>query len=334
MQDNLNSKYKSIVDFLQMSSEIYFNETGIKVKIEIVNDFSFNARVSKIEEKVYKIEIRHGCLCLENLIENITNRYTEDDLKSFWRFRKLNIFEKNAGDTYREELNQLFGSIILLHIFFHECGHITAKYIDKENGTYAEMQPSDNGGYEKQEQEMVADWLSTKFLYKSMFFATIGTDKIDFEELLSILEQLTILYWLSLTIEFQIFDSVHTGDVPDYSLLTHPHLAVRLYYSLDAMQECILDIFNIYGFDDMQAEYGVEYIVNNIYILIESYLQITETPISIKKDDPQIMDCYITLRDVPYCSKVKDNYFHLIELPKEYRKSSEKYKRFFKNKNI
>lgn len=100
------------------------------------------------------------------------------------------------------------------------------------------------------------------------------------------------------------------------------------------MQECILDIFNIYGFDDMQAEYGVEYIVNNIYILIESYLQITETPISIKKDDPQIMDCYITLRDVPYCSKVKDNYFHLIELPKEYRKSSEKYKRFFKNKNI
>ena len=32
MQDNLNSKYKSIVDFLQMSSEIYFNETGIKVK--------------------------------------------------------------------------------------------------------------------------------------------------------------------------------------------------------------------------------------------------------------------------------------------------------------
>ena len=122
--------------------------------------------------------------------------------------------------------------------------------------------------------------------------------------------------------------------MPDYSLLTHPHPAVRLYYSLDAMQECILDIFNIYGFDDMQAEYGVEYIVNNIYILIESYLQITETPISIKKDDPQIMDCYITLRDVPYCSKVKDNYFHLIELPKEYRKSSEKYKRFFKNKNI
>lgn len=96
MQDNLNSKYKSIVDFLQMSSEIYFNETGIKVKIEIVNDFSFNARVSKIEEKVYKIEIRHGCLCLENLIENITNRYTEDDLKSFWRFRKLNIFEKKC----------------------------------------------------------------------------------------------------------------------------------------------------------------------------------------------------------------------------------------------
>ena len=54
MQDNLNSKYKSIVDFLQMSSEIYFNETGIKVKIEIVNDFSFNARVSKMKKKYTK----------------------------------------------------------------------------------------------------------------------------------------------------------------------------------------------------------------------------------------------------------------------------------------
>lgn len=240
--------------------------------------------------------------------------------------QKLEIVEINS---YKEIGNFIINDMLekIPHTDNMKIKQIVCMYLNYS-------QPSDNGGYEKQEQEMVADWLSTKFLYKSMFFATIGTDKIDFEELLSILEQLTILYWLSLTIEFQIFDSVHTGDVPDYSLLTHPHPAVRLYYSLDAMQECILDIFNIYGFDDMQAEYGVEYIVNNIYILIESYLQITETPISIKKDDPQIMDCYITLRDVPYCSKVKDNYFHLIELPKEYRKSSEKYKRFFKNKNI
>lgn len=325
MSNNLNSKYESVVFFLQEVSKIYFKETGIMVEIEIVNDFSFNARVCRIEEKVYKIEIRHGCLCLENLIENITKRYTEDDLQSFWRFRKLNILEKKEGDTYREELNQLFGSIILLHIFFHECGHIEAKHIYKKNGTYAEMAPSDNGCYEKQEQEMVADWLSTKFLYKSMFFATKGLDEIDFEELLSILKQLTILYWLSLTIEFQIFDSIHMGNVDDYSILTHPHPAVRLYYSLDAMQECILDIFNIFGFDDDQAEYGLRYIVNDIYILIESYLQITETPISIKKDDPQIVNCYIKLRDVPYTSKVKDNYFHLIELPKEYREWCDRY---------
>lgn len=128
-----------------------------------------------------------------------------------------------------------------------------------------------------------------------------------------------VLYWLLLTIEFQIFDSIHMTNVDDYSKLTHPHPAVRLYYSLEAMQECILDIFNTYGFDDIQAEYGLEYIVSHIYVLIESYLQITETPISIKKDDPQIMDYYITLRDIPYISKVKDNYFHLIEFPKEYR---------------
>lgn len=328
MSDNLNERYKIIIEFLHNLSCVYFNEVGIQIDINVLKEDKLNASVYRLKENSYCINIFSGCLNLDFKIEKITERYTEEDLQFFWRVKELRIFERFEMDSYREDLNNLFATVILLHIFFHECGHIEAKHVDTSEGMYEEYDSTRVGSYETQEHEMVADWLGTKIVYNAMFHAVVQDKDMDSDELIAVLRQITVLWWLSLTIEFQIFDSNHTKKIDDFSTLTHPHPAVRLYYNLDAMKESMLDILNLYGLSDEQAEEEANNIIKEAYPYIESFLHITNAPINIKKNDFRIMDCYIKLRDVPYQDDVKDTFIHLERLPDEYREIYEKYKTF------
>lgn len=328
MSENLNERYKKIIDFLYNVSASYCDELGIQIEIEIPRDDMLNASVRYVKDNIYHINIYPSCLNLDYLIQNITKRYTADDLQYFWRFKNLSVFERFEDDTYREDLNNLFATIILLHIFYHECGHIYANHVDAFGNIYAEYDSKRIGSYEIQEHEMVADWLSTNNVIQWMFCSIVSHDNYDLEEILSILKHIIIFYWLSLTIEFQIFDSNHMDmkGIDDLSKLTHPLPAVRLFYSIEAMRESIADILKEYGLDDNQSEVGVNTIIEEIYIWIESFLGITDVPIDIKKRDFQIIDCYIKLRDIPYKSGTEKNiYYHLMPLPDEYRKDCEKY---------
>lgn len=326
MGGNLNERYKTIIEFLHSMSFPYCDELGIQIDINVLNEDMLNAGVRCIKENLYCIDIFSGCLNLDYKIENMTERYTSDDLQFFWRVKELGIFERFENDTYRQDLNNLFATVILLHIYFHECGHILAKHVDISESMYEECDSERKGSYEIQEHEMVADWLSTIYVYQLMFHAVVQGNNLDSEEIIAILRQITVLWWLSLTIEFQLFDSKHMKPVEDFSVLTHPHPAVRLYYNLDAMKESMVDILNTYGLDDAQAEKAVNYIVEELYIYIASFLQITNAPISIKKDDVQIIECYIKLRDVPYKNGVEDSFVHLMPLSDKYRDVYEKYK--------
>ena len=329
MSENLNERYKKIIGFLHAMSLPYCNELGIQIDIEVPKNDELNAGICHVKDNVYLIKIYPSCLCLDYKIQDITRRYTSDDLQFFGRAKNLGVFERFEDDTYREDLNNLFATIILLHIFYHECGHITAKHVDVSGGMYEEYDATRIGSYELQEHEMVADWLSTKDVFCSMFYAIVQNDNYDSKEILAILKQLAVLYWLSLTIEFQIFDSNHMDEIDDFSTLTHPHPVVRLYYNKEAMREAMADILITYGLDDDQAETGVNLIIKEIYILIQSFLGITNTSIVIKENDFKIIDYYITLRDFPYKNDTKENtYLHLMPLSDEYRKICEEYRVF------
>ena len=135
-----------------------------------------------------------------------------------------------------------------------------------------------------------------------------------------------MLYWVSLTIEFQIFDSKHTEQINDFSSLTHPYPAVRLLYNIEAMSEAVMDILNFYGLDDDEAEKGMNVIVNDIYILIRSFMLITDSPIDIKKDEKRVIECYKTLREIPYTDDYEKNEFlHLAPLSDSYLEIVDKF---------
>ena len=254
---------------------------------------------------------------LGNFIGNITRRYTEDDLQTFSAFKHLVIFERHEEDTYREELNNLFSTIILLQIFWHEVGHIRAGYVDRTRD-YIEFDSSEKGCYSKQEQEMVADWLSTKQVFFAMY--NLAKNKVENDkELIKVLQQLVMLYWISLTIEFQIFDSNHKREIKDFSKLSHPYPSVRLLYSIDAMTEAIMDILNTYGIDDAVAGLAIQEIFKDIACIIHSFLLITECPIDYYREDKRVVECYYTLRKLPYSVEYeKNDFLHLLPLDESY----------------
>lgn len=318
--DNLNDKYDYVITFLNGISSKFCDENNIKLDIIIPSEYMLNARVGKVGDRQYSIELFPGCLNLDYSIEKITQKYNEDDLKNFFRFIHLGIFERHAEDTYREELNNLFGTVILLQIFWHEIGHICAGYVDRTRD-YIEFDSSEKGNYSKQEQEMVADWLSTKQVFKLTYYSAIHGKVKDLNELIVALQQLVELYWITLTIEFQIFDSIHTGKVADFSKLNHPHPSVRLLYNIEAMSEAIMDIFNDFGLNDDEAEMGMSILVKDIYIIIKSFLQITDSPIDVAKDEKRAIECYKILRELPYSKEYEKNEFlHLLPLDESYKK--------------
>lgn len=335
MCNNLNNKYRKTIDFLEKQSAQFLGDSKINIEIEVLSDIRLNAMVQSINDDTYRISFFSGCLNLDYAIEKITQKYTDDDLLFFKKFEKVRAFDSLENDTYREELNNLFGSMILLHIFYHECGHIAANHLEKQNKEFLEYDSTLKGNYEHQEREMVADWLATKYLFSSIYQLVIEDDQPSPKKIISILKHTANLYWLSLSIEFQIFDSNHGREKADFSKLTHPHPTVRLYYSIEAMQESMMDILNSYGLEDSESEPLSKEIIEEFYHMIRAFIDITELPIDIEKNNSQVIETYIKLRDIPYDeSTKKNNYLHLMELADEYRTANDDIIEFLKNGSL
>ena len=318
--DNINNRYKNIVLFLEEVISKFCAEKNIELRIEIPDEDKLNASVKKVAENKYCINIYPGCLNLHYSIEQLTRSFNEDDLKHFFRFERLDIFEHQEEDTYREKLNNIFVTVILLQILWHEIGHIDAGYVDR-TCEYVEFDSNKVGCFAKQEQEMVADWFGTQNVINYIYDSAISGRVGDKDELILALQQLVQLYWITLTIEFQIFEMKHPSNVLDFSLLSHPHPSVRLLYSIEAMAEAIVNIFNIFGLDDDEGEMAMIILIKETYIKIQSFLLMTDTPIAEEKDKKMVMKIYKILRDLPYSKEYeKNNFKHLLPLNSSYEK--------------
>lgn len=70
--DNLNDKYDYVITFLNGISSKFCDENNIKLDIIIPSEYMLNARVAKVGDRQYSIELFPGCLNLDYSIEKIT----------------------------------------------------------------------------------------------------------------------------------------------------------------------------------------------------------------------------------------------------------------------
>ena len=331
MDNVLNEKYKSIISFFEEASEEVCHDYNFKVIMDVLPDDILNAQVYKdnLQSDVYHIELYSRCLNLSYLIETITKKFDSNDLLFFEDVRKIDLFGKMEASTLREELNNVFATTILTHIFFHECGHIMAGHIELKSFFYSEYDSKKVGSYYDQEKEMVADWLSTKYILKSIYKIFSGEDEHhpSPEEIVRSIRKVIVLFWVSLAIEFQIFDACHIKSSTENSKRTHPHPSVRLFYNLEAVFEGVNDLLLAHGLDEDSAEKGTNLIVSDVYTIIQSFIGIMEVPLYNDLMKNETVDYYMKLRDVPFEEEWYDDYLHLAQLSPNYRKIVDQYRK-------
>lgn len=76
-------RYNDLKEVLSLSCSQICLQNNIKIEIFISDKTGFNASVKKLSDNKYSIEFWNGCFNLNYIIENITKRYTKDDLNFF-----------------------------------------------------------------------------------------------------------------------------------------------------------------------------------------------------------------------------------------------------------
>lgn len=327
MEENLNNKYKSVLDFLYYASSSLCREYNIEITIDILPPLELNAYVyqDSIEENKYHIKLYAGCLCLAYPIGQIIARFEEDDLPFFSYVKDFNIFETDERDSYIETFINMFSSVILLHIFFHECGHIIAGHVKRDRQRF-EFDNDREGSYEQQETEIVADWISTKYTLIS-FLNAINNEgsKIPDEEVTVYIKQLILLFWLSLSIEFQLFDDKQINKTIENSKRTHPLPSVRLFNCTEATAESVYDYLFMRGLDKSAATKVTDNLIASMSMMFLIFQSNMETPLFDELFSIKTIDYYILLREIPLSYDVERKYWHLSQLSSQYREKAEQY---------
>ena len=325
MEENLNNQYESVLNFLYYASSTLCAEYNVEIEIDIIPNLELNARVyqDRINTRKYHIEIFSGCLGLEYSIGQIITRFEDDDLPFFSYVKDFSIFDKNEDDAYIDTFVNMFSSVMLLHILFHECGHVIAGHLMKETHRF-EFDKEKKGSYEQQEKEIVADWISTKYTLLS-FLNAIYSMNIPDEEVSVYIKQVMLLFWVSLSIEFQIFDNKHINETVKNSERTHPHPSVRLFNCIEATNEAVYDFLIMHGLEKSVAARTTDNLILCMSTPLLVFQSLMETPIFKELFSINTIDYYIILREIPILHDIERKYWHLPQLSSHYRERAEQY---------
>ena len=333
-----NKKSDSIDHQIQLLEKInkqLCSELGIVVDLYFPDDKTLNAYVEPKEGNKYQITICRGCFNQKRKIKSKTRRYEDKDVGHFEPVIDTGFIpclkkDPCSKENYRDTINRLFGTFILLHIYFHEMGHILAGHVDKSDTIYKEFSKTHHGSYETQEYEMMADWYSTKHVFSLLCRIVIGNRlKTDNKEFRTTIRKITLLYWITMALEYQIVEDKQAekklirktaeGE-KDYSRLIHPHPTVRFYVNIESMREGIADLYeDFFSFDENEAEDTANGIILRSYFYFLNFQTITDTPIVDEAEKIDVTKYYIKLRDTSSKLRAKsDGLHHLCDLPDDY----------------
>lgn len=317
--------YESIISVLEdLSNVVYYKkECNLEIKFN-PNMTIINACVKpdmSTKDK-YIVELYSGCIIQERLIQKVINDFSIEDEEFLEGAKGFNVFEDFEGEIYSDEVNKYFASTILFHIYFHECGHLIAGHADKplpHNETPdREKEPNFpeelRGSYEHQEREMVADHFGTIATISSLFFTKLDDagGKMRQADIRWTLSSIAILYWISLVIEFQLFEDNHQKsmksmlakgyvkerDISDYSKRIHPIPSVRLFYCLEFIHDAVKYVYShLENIGDVDT--NTEATMCMVKLAVLPLIQKNETPLFDNIFSKDVVDYYLTLLNTP-----------------------------------
>ena len=314
--ENVNNKYPNVISALELAREYFFNESNINLTIDIMPIAELNAQVfpdNQIDD-LFHIEIFSQFMYLPEYIRNITRKFDDDDYSFFEIFEPFRLYkttsEGSSDYTPKDKVIDILATAVLYRVFFHECGHIVANHVPLYKFPALEYGCKTEGSYARQEKELIADWLGTKHIVRFMFETLIKnepTEPTD-DRVELILKQIVLLYWLSITLEFQIFESIYNAiDAKskdkitiDDSKRTHPPIQVRFYYCLEALIEATNDLLVDICGNKRSADIFTHELLSGMQLIIYPFLSVMDVPICKELADIKNIEYYVKLRNMQY----------------------------------
>lgn len=227
---------------------------NIGVKLSVIKDseYDVNARIIKTLDNEYLLKISSGLFDgIINKVIELIERYDDNDYLWFSILSEndtINFMNKiiDWNDIEKDEIKKtylinLFTSLIIRNVIFHETAHIIGKHLETDT-EFLEYDGRNVGNIEVQCKEMFADYVATKMLLSTLYdffekeFVKDSQFYLNDDIETKAIRHIFVVGFLTLYFQFNINsrDTIITFDT------NHPDKKVRLLYCLLTFRDEII----------------------------------------------------------------------------------------------
>lgn len=251
----MNINEEILEQFFRMIEIVISNQLEVKLSVIKDSEYGVNASIIKTVNNEYLLKLSSGLFDgIIYKVTELTKRYdnndylwfsklAENDTVNFMnRIIEFNHIEKH--EIKKTYLINLFTSLIIQNVIFHESAHIIGKHLNSDR-VFFEYDGRDVGNIEVQCKEMFADYESTKLLLSTLYSyfeeefvndAHFYLDNDVNDVAVKALRHIFVVGFLTLYFQFDFNsrDTIITFNT------NHPHKKVRLLYCLLSFRDEII----------------------------------------------------------------------------------------------
>ena len=329
----MNINEEVLEQFFRMIEIVISNQLEVKLSVIKDSEYRVNASIIKKEDNEYLLKLSSGLFDgIIHKVTELTKRYDDNDYLWFSKLAEndtVNFMNRIIDFNHIEEheikktyLINLFTSLIIQNVIFHESGHIIGKHLNSDK-VFFEYDGRGAGKIEDQCKEMFADYVSTKLLLSTLYsyfeeeFVNDANFYLDNDVAVKALRHIFVVGFLTLYFQFDF----NSSDTIITFNTNHPHKKVRLLYCLLSFRDEIIGWIK----DEEETREGqsnVEEIfdflfIKEIYIYISSFLGLSNLDFELIITE-EVLNHYFSLVDysgektnkgeVGFLSAIDENY--------------------------
>lgn len=332
----MNINEEVLEQFFRIIERVMSEQLEVKLSVIKDKEYGVSASIIKTVDNDYLLTISSGLFDgIIYKVAELTKEYDDNDYLWFSklaendtinfmnRFIDLNdIEEHEIKKTY---LINLFTSLIIQNVIFHESAHIIGKHLNSDR-EYLEYDGENVGNIEVQCKEMFADYVSTKVLLSTLYsyfeeeFVNDANFYSNYDVTVKAIRHIFLIGFLTLYFQFDFKskDTIITFDT------YHPHKKVRLLYCLLSFRDEIIGWIKEEAREDQSnIEEIFDFIfIKEIFIYISSFLGLSNLDFkSIMTEE--VVNHYFSLVDysgektnkgeVGFLSAIDESYKHSVK---------------------
>lgn len=277
-------------NFFHEIEEVMSDRLGVSLSVKKNSIYDINARIQVIQDNEYLLTLYSGLFYgIDRAVNDFLTQFDSNDYLWFAdlaEFNDINFMNTiiqwefiDDNQLQKQVLSNMFTSLIIQNVIFHEAAHIKGNHLNVER-EYYEFDPDVIGNIETQSKEMYADYEGARMLLEVLtefFIKKFSRDNHfnwdDSDDVNKFLRNVFVVGFLTMYFQFNLQDS----DTSITFDTNHPDIKVRLFYCILLFRNEIVDSIS----EEDETSFSVgdlfdKFFLDEICIYIRSFLNLTE----------------------------------------------------------